>query len=138
MRGDTRYAAHETDRMRELDGVLLASTATHANWSVASAALQAAGQAPSRDVWSVGVGAEVTLLRMLGSVTPLRAGYRWRQLPFLVGTDALSEHAVSGGISFTLAGGRANLDVALEGGARSAGALTERFTTTLVGVSIYP
>ena len=121
-----------------VDGVTVASTFTHANWSVAAADLVAAGQAPSRDVWSVGIGAEVALLKLFGDLTPLRVGYRWRQLPFLVGTDALSEHATTGGISFNLAGGRANLDLAVEGGSRTAGPLIEKFTTMLVGVSIFP
>jgi hypothetical protein len=121
-----------------VDGVTLATTVGHANWSVAAPDLRSAGQAPSRDVWSVGVGAEVTLLRLLGEVTPLRAGYRWRQLPFLIGADALSEHAISGGASFSLASGRASVDVAVESGSRTAGGLTERFTTLLVGVSIFP
>jgi hypothetical protein len=128
-----------------VDGVTLATTIGHANWSVAASDLEAAGQGPSRDVWSVGIGAEVALLRMLGGVTPLRVGYRWRQLPFLVGTDslnqhtdALSEQAVSGGISVVLAGGRATVDVAVEAGSRTAGALTERFRTMLVGLSIIP
>lgn len=121
-----------------LDGVTIASTVTHANWSVADSALQKAGQAPSRDVWGVGIGVDVALLKMFGQVTPLRAGYRWRQLPFLVGSDALNEHAISGGLSVGLASGRANVDVALEGGSRTAGALTERFTTMLVGVAIFP
>jgi len=120
------------------DGVAVAATVTHDNWSVAAPDLVAAGQSPSRDVWSVGAGAEVALVKLFGEVTPLRAGYRWRQLPFLVGTDALTELAASGGFSFTLAGGRANVDVGVEGGSRTAGALKESFTTLLVGVSIFP
>jgi len=120
------------------DGVMVAATAIHDNWSVASADLVAAGQAPARDVWNVGIGAEVAMLKLFGETTPLRAGYRWRQLPFPVGTAQLSEHAISGGISFSLAGGRATTDFALEGGSRVAGALTERFTTLLVGLSIFP
>ena len=100
--------------------------------------LVAAGQAPARDVWNVGFGAEVSVVRLFGEVTPLRAGYRWRQLPFPVGTAALSERAISAGISFSLAAGRATTDFALEGGSRVAGALTERFTTLLVGLSIFP
>ena len=120
------------------DGVLVAATVTHDNWSVASPDLVAAGQAPARDVWNVGFGAEVSVVRLFGEVTPLRAGYRWRQLPFPVGTAALSERAISAGISFSLAAGRATTDFALEGGSRVAGALTERFTTLLVGLSIFP
>jgi hypothetical protein len=81
---------------------------------------------------------EVALVKLFGEVTPLRAGYRWRQLPFAVGTDSLSERAVSGGLSFTLAGGRANVDVGMELGTRTAGPLKESFTTLMVGVSIFP
>jgi hypothetical protein len=128
-----------------VDGVTLATTVGHANWSVAASDLEAAGQAPSRDVWSVGIGAEVALLRTFGGVIPVRAGYRWRQLPFLVGTDslnqradALSEQAISGGISLVMAGGRATVDVAVEAGSRAAGALKERFQTVLVGLTILP
>jgi hypothetical protein len=97
-------------------------------------------------VTSVGAGAEVSLLRMFGQVMPLRAGFRWRQLPFPVpektvaGTidAALTERAVSAGLSFTLAGGRANMDLAVEGGSRTAGTLSEHFTTILIGLSIFP
>jgi hypothetical protein len=121
------------------DGILVATTVIHDNWSVAAPTLVADSQPPSRDVWSVGVGAEVALLKLFGQVTPLRVGYRWRQLPFAVGTaDYLTERAVSGGISFTLAGGRANVDFAVEGGSRTTGALKESFTTMLVGLSIFP
>ncbi|MGA2384210.1 MAG: hypothetical protein ABSG61_12335 [Gemmatimonadales bacterium] len=120
------------------DGVMVATTVIHDNWSVAAPDLVAAGQPPSQDVWSVGVGGEVALLKLFGQVPPLRAGFRWRQLPFPVGTAALSERAVSGGITFSLAHGRANVDFAVEGGSRTAGALTESFTTLLVGLSILP
>ena len=131
------------------EGIRLATTVIHDNWSVAASDLVAAGQPPARDVWSVGIGAEIALLRMFGEVTPLRAGYRWRQLPFpvpevntLVPSQSimrpLSEHALSAGISFTVASGRANVDVAVEGGSRTAGALTESFTTMLVGITIFP
>ena len=132
-----------------LQGITVSSFVSHANWSVASADLVAAGQSGARDVWSLGVGAQVMALKMFGQVTPLRAGYRWRQLPFLVPepnptlptqtvTVPLSEHAVSFGLGFLMAGGRANLDLALESGSRAAGAVSERFTTLLVGVAIFP
>lgn len=121
-----------------VEGVTLASTVGYASWGAAADDLRAAGQQPSRDVWSVGMGAEVTLLKLGSQAMPLRAGYRWRQLPFPIGTSPLAEHALSAGFSFTAAGGRANVDFALEGGTRTAGALTERFTTALLGVSILP
>jgi hypothetical protein len=116
-------------------GLSLASTIGYATWSAAAGDLMAAGQAPSRDVWSAGVGLEVTRLRR---GLPLRVGYRWRELPFPVAGSALSEHAVTAGFGFAAASGRANVDVALELGTRTAGALSERFTTVLIGVSILP
>jgi hypothetical protein len=125
-----------------VEGVTLATTVGYATWSAAANDLQAAGQPASRDVWSVGVGAEVALLKLGSQPTPLRVGYRWRQLPFPIpmgaGASALSEHALSAGFSFTAAGGRAAVDLGLEGGSRSAGSLTETFTTVLLGVSILP
>jgi hypothetical protein len=130
-----------------LQGITVTSFVSHADWSVASGDLEAAGQAGARDVWSLGIGAQVSSVKLFGHVAPLRAGYRWRQLPFLVPEPnpalptravPLSEHAVSLGIGFLLAGGRANLDAALEGGSRTAGSVSERFTTMLVGVSVFP
>jgi hypothetical protein len=69
---------------------------------------------------------------------PLRVGYRWRQLPFPIGGSPLSEHAFTAGLGAAVARGHATVDVAAELGARSAGALTERFTTVRVGVAIVP
>ena len=84
-----------------------------------------------------------------GILVSLRAGFRWRQLPFpvpelspTVPSDtinaALSERAVSVGMGFALAHGRATVDLAVEGGTRTAGTLSEHFTTFLVGLSIFP
>ena len=134
-------------RATSVTALTTANFVSHADWSVASGDLEAAGQAGARDVWSLGIGAQVSSVKLFGHVAPLRAGYRWRQLPFLVPepnpalptrTVPLSEHAVSLGIGFLLAGGRANLDAALEGGSRTAGSVSERFTTMLVGVSVFP
>jgi long-subunit fatty acid transport protein len=121
-----------------VEGVTFASTVGWSRWSEASADLQAAGQGSARDIWCVGVGAEAAVLRLGGEAIPLRAGFRWRQLPFLIATSPLSEYALSAGLGFTAAGGRANVDLAVEGGKRTAGALSERFTTVLLGVSILP
>jgi hypothetical protein len=125
-----------------MTGLLVAGTVGYSTWSSASSALQAAGKGRSRDVWSVGLGAEATFLRFAGKQLALRAGYRWRQLPFAVDTAAgapgLDEHAVTGGLGFDTAGGRATVDAGLDVGSRAAGALTERFTTAYVGLTIRP
>ncbi len=120
----------------------VAGTVGWQGWSSASAALEAAGQPPSRDVWNVALGAEVSSVHWHGNVVPLRFGYRWRQLPFpLAAADQaapLSEHAFSAGLGLALAGGRATLDAGLEFGSRAAGSARERFTTAQVGLTVRP
>jgi hypothetical protein len=125
-------------------GVLVTGTVGYAGWSTASDALVAAGQARSRNVWSVGFGVEAAMLRIGGNLAPLRVGYRWRQLPFPIGGSPaiegspLSEHALAGGLGFDTAGGRATVDLGIESGSRTAGALSETFTTAYLGLTIRP
>ena len=119
-------------------GFGLAASAGYQTWSRAAADLAAAGSPGTRSVWNLAVGAEVTALHVGGEILPLRMGYRWRQLPFPVGTAPLSEHAVSAGFGFGMAGGRASVDAAVEVGSRSGGGATERLTTGYVGLTIRP
>jgi long-subunit fatty acid transport protein len=126
-----------------VEGVMIASTLGYSTWSAAAGDLAKAGQQPSRDVWNVGLGAEASWLKLGAQTVPVRAGFRWRQLPFPIpkvptGASALNETALSAGFSLTAAGARATMDFGIEFGSRSAGALTERFTTVLLGVSILP
>ena len=119
-------------------GILATVAVGYAGWSTASGALVAAGDSATRNVWSVGAGVEAAALRVGGNLLPLRVGYRWRQLPFPIGGSPLTEHAVSGGLGFSTASGRAEVDVAIEGGSRTAGALSETFTTAYLGLTIRP
>jgi hypothetical protein len=123
-------------------GVTVSGTVGRAGWGTAADALAAAGQARSRDVWSFGIGAEAAMLRLGRGLLPLRLGYRWRQLPFPIpsaaGVIPLSEHAVTGGLGFDTAGGRATVDLGLDSGSRTAGALSESFTTLYVSLAIRP
>jgi hypothetical protein len=118
--------------------LILSSTIRYSTWGAASGDLVAAGQEGSRDVWSVGIGLQATTLRMGGQSVPLRLGYHWRQLPFLIGGDRLSEHAFTAGLGLAAARGRANMDIAVELGTRSTASLRERFTTVVVGVAVLP
>lgn len=75
--------------------------------------------AESADVTWVGGGAEYVGLRLLGLPTPLRAGYRYTELPFYArGFEQLTEQAFTFGLGVRLAGGRAALDFAGEIGSR--------------------
>ena len=119
-------------------GFGFAATVGYQTWARAAADLVAAGQDRSRNVWNVALGSEIDAFTFLGQRVPLRIGYRWRQLPFLVAGAALSEHAFSGGLGITLAGGRATLDAGVDVGSRTAGGATEKFTTGFVGVIVRP
>jgi hypothetical protein len=125
-------------------GVTISGSFGHAGWSTAADALAAAGQARSRDTWNYGFGVEAALLHVGRNLVPFRVGYRWRQLPFPIPTASgappspLDEHAVTGGLGFDTAGGRATVDLGLESGSRTAGTLIERFTTLYVGLAIRP
>lgn len=124
-------------------GVAVASSVGYATWSRAADDLVAAGQARSRNVWSLGAGLEVETIRFGAARLPLRVGYRWRQLPFpslgSAGIPApLGEHAVSGGFGLSLAGGRTTVDASVERGTRKAGDTAERFTTAFVGLTVRP
>jgi len=124
--------------LQPVTGLQISGTVGYASWSAAADALAAAGQERSRNVWAAGVGVEVSALHFGAGPMGLRAGYRWRQLPFPVDSVTLTEHALAFGLGFDTAGGRATVDAALEFGSRAAGAVSERFTTAYVGLTIRP
>jgi hypothetical protein len=125
-------------RLELVPGVLLAGTAQWAGWSRADSALRAGGGDGARDTWSLGVGAEAQGVKLIRLRTPLRAGYRWRQLPFLSLGQNVDEEAWSAGFGFQFASDRAAVDVAYEDGSRTAGPTKETFTTVFVGITIRP
>ena len=70
--------------LQVVTGLQVSGAVGYATWGAAADALVAAGQERSRDVWSAGVGLEVSALHFGEGPLGLRAGYRWRQLPFPV------------------------------------------------------
>jgi len=64
----------------------------------------------------VGVGGETTGPKFGGSPVSLRAGVRFRTLPFSVNATAVKERSISGGMAFPMANGKVQLNV---GGVRS-------------------
>ena len=119
-------------------GSSLAVSVQYAGWARAADDLAAAGEERSRNVWSVGAGAEVETVRLGSSRVPVRIGYRWRQLPFPVGGVTVGEHAFTAGLGLSLVGGRTLLDVGYERGTRAAGALSEQVTTGYLGITVRP
>jgi hypothetical protein len=102
------------------------------------------------DGWDTSVGADVLGPRLAGQSLQLRAGARWRTLPFDVqpilssgafGEPAkVSEKSFSFGAGTTLARGRAGIDVAAIRAMRrsSATAVQENAWTLSVGVTVRP
>jgi len=72
----------------------------------------------SHDVTWGGAGLEWGGLSILGGRLPLRIGARLSQLPFGLGTDAISERAITGGFGWEFQQGLAALDLAVEAGSR--------------------
>ena len=66
-------------RWQAVPGVFLAGTAQYDGWKSAEDNL---GAGSTRNVWAIGVGAEVLSATLIRLRTPLRLGYRTRTLPF--------------------------------------------------------
>jgi len=118
-------------------GVTLAGSAQWAGWSRTNGYFPMASGG-ARDTWTLGAGVEIPRVTLVRLRTPLRAGYRVRQLPFLSLGHNVDEQAFSVGWGFNFAQDRAVLDFAVDKGDRHAGPTKETFTTLFVGVTIRP
>src|SRR5262245_2816862 len=81
-------------------GATLAARAAHDGWSNTD------GLTPSLNIhegWDFGLGADVTGPKFGGAPVGLRAGWRWRTLPYSPFPDAVTERAASVGAGFPMA-----------------------------------
>lgn len=90
------------------------------------------------DATTIALGAETMGPRWFGQEIPLRVGARRRTLPFGVGDTRVSEFALGGGLGIPLAGGRAQIDLAVLRARRTAGELRERSWTVSAGFVVRP
>jgi hypothetical protein len=91
------------------------------------------------DKWDTSVGADILGPRFGDRALMLRAGARWRTLPFGLVNSDVSEKSVSFGLGTLLARGRAALDMTGIRATRNAGAnLSESAWTLSVGVTVRP
>ena len=125
-------------RLLTVPGVYVSGAAEYAGWGAANADLVAAGKDGARDVWAFGAGLEALNTSILGLRTPVRLGYRRRQLPFLSLGQGIDEWAAGGGFGLNFARERTTLDVAFERGRRATGGETETFTTLFFGLTVRP
>jgi hypothetical protein len=119
-------------------GTSIAVRAAHDSWSnmrgLGSASL------PISDSWDTSVGADVLGPRLLGSSLQLRAGGRWRTLPFGLPGGGISEKSFSFGTGSLLARGRAAIDIAGIRATRTstATAIRETAWTLSMGLTVRP
>lgn len=97
-----------------------------------------------RDVWDYGVGADIAGPRFGSRVIMVRAGGRWRDLPFDATsptgvTASVREKSISGGLGTLFAGGRGALDVGLLRASRSSALdVSEHSWILSVGITVRP
>lgn len=125
-------------RLELVPGVFVNGTLQYQGWARADAELRAANEEGARNTIAIGVGAEIQRITLGAIRTPLRFGYRMRQLPFpSLGAD-LDERAGSLGLGFNFARDRTTLALAVEKGSREAGSSKESFTSLFVGLTVRP
>ena len=99
------------------------------------------------DAWDTSVGADVAGPRFGGArVIMLRAGARWRTLPFAItqpdedaAAHRVREQSLSAGLGTSLARGRASVDLGVIRATRDAGlAIDERAWILSIGMSVRP
>lgn len=91
------------------------------------------------DAWDTSVGADVLGPRIGSGNMQLRAGARWRTLPFGLPTSSISEKSYSVGVGTLMARGRAAFDVAGIRATRDAGtSLSETSNTLSIGITVRP
>ncbi len=145
-RGDTTLAnAHVPDRIAfsaaflGVKGTTIAIRSAKDSWSN----MQTLGSSTLRitDKWDTSVGADVLGPRLGERTLQLRAGARWRTLPFGLPASSVDEKSYSIGAGTLLARGRAALDIAgirATRTAKTASNLSESAWTLSVGVTVRP
>lgn len=89
--------------------------------------------------WDLGVGGDVTGPRFGGSPIGLRAGFRWRTLPFSASATAVKERTVSGGVAFPMAARRVDLSLGALRATRTSGTGPSEIAWTIsTGFTIRP
>jgi hypothetical protein len=90
------------------------------------------------EAWDIGVGADVTGPRFGDTPVGLRAGARWRTLPFSADAKPVKERTVSGGFGFPMADRRVELHLGALRATRTSGTATETAWTISTGFAVRP
>ena len=108
-------------------------------WSSADRDLRAQGGDGAHNTLEASGGLEWTPNPQRPWARPLRVGFRYGRLPFLVGVTQPREYGISLGTGFRFAAQRGGVDLALERVWRSAGSqFSERALQLIIGISVRP
>jgi hypothetical protein len=131
----TRFGA--SVRFDGLPGASLGISVERTEWSTLDELLQSTLSAS--DTWEIGTGLEMTGPRMRNVPILFYLGYRQRDLPFHVGSEATKERFYSGGAGLPLAGPRVVLDMAVQRASRgTVEGVTENAWIFSMGFTVRP
>jgi hypothetical protein len=118
-------------------GLMMSASAARADWSGVAADLSG-GQAGSAT--SLGVGLELTQVRLFGRTSPFRVGFRRTGLPYSLEGEGAHEQSFAGGLSLALNETNeivlASVGLALEKGSRTGGTYREDFWRATVSLRL--
>ena len=120
-----------------ITGVSISARAAHDAWSSLSSLSSSGIQA--FDGWDTGIGLEAGGPRILQRIITVRAGARFRTLPFGLNGQKVSETSFAAGLGLPLTRERAALDFGLQRASRSAGSdIKERGFILSFGLRVSP
>ena len=119
-----------------ITGATLSARVSHETWSSLAGL---SGSAGVFDGWDSSIGAEVSGPRLMQRIVTLRAGGRYRTLPFGFANEKVTETAFMAGFGAPLTRNRATLDFAVQRASRSSsGSVDERGFIFSFGLRVSP
>lgn len=119
-----------------ITGTSLAARAEYTTWT--NMAGLGSANLTTFDTWEIGAGADVTGPKVGTRNLLLRAGARWRELPFGVGSTKVTELQYGGGLGIVLPYERGMLEAGMRRATRDAGSARETAWTLTLGVTVRP
>ena len=120
-----------------IPGVAVSARVAHDAWS--SLSPLSSSNTKAYDGWDTGVGVEAIGPRIMQRLVTLRAGARFRTLPFGFNGDKVSETSFAAGFGAPLTRERASFDFAIQRASRTAGSLVkERGLILSFGLRVSP
>src|SRR3954468_20068351 len=117
-------------------GASISARVAHDSWSSLNTLSQTGVQA--FDGWDTGIGAEVSGPRLIQRIIALRAGVRFRTLPFGYNGEKVSESSIAAGLGVPLSRDRAAFDFSVQRANRSAADIKERGFILSFGLRVSP